>query len=158
MASATGSRHAGLLVIRIGGAVVILHMAGRAIRSGEVELPISVALRALQGGMRAGERKTNKIMIETCWLPSARGVTGLACLGQIQTYVARVRGLLVVRQVTAGAGCRRALKFIARVASRAVQRGMHSGQREAGVLQMIKINAEPVVHLVALFAGGGESG
>lgn len=38
------------------------------------------------------------------------------------------------------------------VASSAVQRGMHAGQSEAGVLQVIKLGTKPRVDRVALLA------
>ena len=52
----------------------------------------------------------------------------------------------------------RALEFPADVASVAVERGMHSGQRKAGVFQVVEVHPKPVVEAVTLLAVGGETG
>lgn len=103
--------------------------------------------------MRPGERETDQAVIKAGRLPCVRVVAGLASLRQMQADMAGVRGLLEVRQVAACAirGC--TFEFVANVAGRTVQRGMHSGEREAGVLQMIEGHPKPVVHLVALITG-----
>ena len=64
----------------------------------------------------------------------------------------RVSCPLEVGQVASDAGCRRPLVSAADMASGAVESGMHAGQREAGVSQMIKLRAQPGVDGMALFA------
>lgn len=51
-------------------------------------------------------------------------------------------------------GCGSVLELIVHVASRAIERGMHSGQGEPGEFQVIELHAKPVVESVALFATG----
>ena len=84
MTSCTGRGNACLLVIRIVRPVVILHMAGRAILGRDVVIPVGMALRALQRGMRSGEREAHQVVIKARRLPGAGAVAGLAGLGKFE--------------------------------------------------------------------------
>jgi hypothetical protein len=50
-----------------------------------------------------------------------------------------------------------AFELVINVALVTLQGSMRSGQGEASELQMVEIDAEPVVHAMALFAGSGEA-
>lgn len=113
-------------VVGIGGALVVLEMAGDASGRGQVEVAVRVALIAPQGGVGAGQRETHSIVIESGRLPSRRRMAFLASLWKSQCDVVRIRRLLVIGKVTTHTGCRRALILPAPVAGRAVQRGVHS--------------------------------
>jgi len=166
VASCAGGGNAGLLVVRIVRPVVILHVAGSAILGGEVVISVGVALRALQSGMGSGQRESHQVVIKRCRLPGAGAVARLAGLGEIRSHVVWVGGFTEVRQMASHAIGRRALEFAADVTRVAVERGMHSGQREARIFQVVKLDAEPVVELVTLVAAcrepsghvGGASG
>jgi len=69
----------------------------------------------------------------------------------------RVRGATEIRQVAADTIRRRAFEFSPDVASRAPERGVHSGQRKPGEFQVIKFHSKPIVHAVALFARSREA-
>lgn len=81
MAVSARRRNSGLLVIRIGGAVVILHVARCAILTGEVVVPIYVALRTWQSCVRPGEGESHNRVIKACGLPSRCAVASLATFG-----------------------------------------------------------------------------
>lgn len=91
-------------------------------------------------------------MVEACRLPRSGVVAFLAGLRNSQSDVIRIACPLEIRQVASDAGCRRSLVLAAHVTSGAIDGGMHAGQREAGVFQMIKFGAQPGVDGVALFA------
>lgn len=54
MASVTGGGKSRLRMIRVGGGVVVLHVTGAASGPGQVIIPVHVALRARQIGVRSG--------------------------------------------------------------------------------------------------------
>ena len=62
----------------------------------------------------------------------------------------RIAGLLEIRKVTTDAGRRSTRVLPARVASSAIESGMHSGESEAGHLQVIEFRAQPGIDGVAL--------
>ena len=158
MASGTGRGNAGLGVIRIGGAVVVLHVARGTVRAGQIEVSVEVALRTLQRGVCPGQRKSHQAVIESRRLPGAGRVASLAGLRQVQPHMAGVGRLAEIRQVASHAIRGRAFEFSSDVASCAADCGVHPSQRKISVLQMIEVHSKPVVEAVALFAGGGETG
>jgi len=149
---------AGLLVIWIGRAVVLRHVARCAILSIQVVIPVDMALRALQSGVRTGQRKSHQAVIKSCRLPGLGAVAGLAGLGETQGDVIGIGSLAKIREMAAHAVGRRALELAADVAGQTVQACVHAGQCETRVFQVVKLGAKPVVHAVALLAGGGEIG
>lgn len=157
MASCTGSRDAGRFVVWISRAVVILHVARGTVRVGQIEVSVDVALRTLQSGVCSGQGKSYQAVIKRRRLPSAGRVASLTGLWKVQRHMVRVRGAAEIGQVASDAIRRRAFEFPPDVARRALERGMHSSQREPREFQVIKIHAKPVVHAVALLASGGET-
>ena len=150
-----GRREPRLHVVRIGRAVEVFHVARGAVGGSAHKLAIDVALRAGDRRMRARQWELGKgIVIERCLIPRSCVVTCLASIRESGLRVRRVIGLIKVRQVAADAGCRRSHKLAARVAGAAVQGRVGPGQRESRELQVIELRAHPVVHAVALFAGG----
>ena len=152
VASGTGRRNTGLLVVRIRGAVVVLHVARSAVGTRQIEVSVEVALRTLQRGVCACQRKSHQAVIESRRLPRVGSVASLTGLGKIQSHMIRVCRLAKIRQVASDAIRRRALEFSSDVASRAGDGGMHPSQREPGGFQVIKVHSKPVVHPVALLA------
>lgn len=56
-----------LHMVGIGCAVVILHVAGTAGAAGQVVISVDVTLRALQSCVCARERKSNCVVVKSCW-------------------------------------------------------------------------------------------
>lgn len=104
MAGVAGGRKPGLHVVGIGGAVVILYVAGRTRPTREVVIPVYVALRALHGGMRARQGEARVGMIEGRAAPGGGVVTLLAGLRKRRLHVIRVGGALKVLEVARYAG------------------------------------------------------
>ena len=155
MALLARGREPRLHVVRIGRAVEVFHVARGAVGGSAHKLAIDVALRAGDRRMRARQWELGKgIVIERRLIPRSCVVTCLASIRESGLRVRRVIGLIKVRQVAADAGCRRSHKLAARVAGAAVQGRVGPGQRESRELQVIELRAHPVVHAVALFAGG----
>ena len=145
-----------LYVIRVGRTLIILEMARDTIGTVQVEIPVDVTLRTLQGGMRAGQRESDKGMVEIRRLPGGGVVASLAGLGEIERYVIRIVGVLEISQMAPYAIGGRAFELGAEMAGIAIQRGVCSRQRESGELQVIKGGAKPAIHAVALLASRRE--
>lgn len=97
-------------------------------------------------------------MIERGRNPGGRGVAVLASLRHSESHMARIVGLLIIRQVATRTGRRCTLEPSSDMASRACQGRMHARQSEAGEFQVIEIHVEPGVHVVTFLAGSRESG
>ena len=65
VANLAGLRYSRLQMVRIGGVLVILQVAGHAILIGQFVVPIDMALRARRGGMRPSEREPGVGVVET---------------------------------------------------------------------------------------------
>ena len=141
-------------MIRIGRSVVVLHVARRARRARQISAGMAIA--ALQLGVRAGERKSNGVVIEISGLPCRCIMAILASLRKPKPDVVGVGCFLKVRHVTTDAIRRRALVPASQVAGRAVQTGVGSRQSEAGHFQMVERGAKPGCNRVALLATGRE--
>lgn len=74
VASLAGLRKLGLHMIGIVRALIILQMAGHASGCGQVVIIVYVALRALHCGVRTGQRKSYRAMVEVCRTPGCRVV------------------------------------------------------------------------------------
>ena len=146
-------REVRLHMVRIRGAVVVRHVAQVAGAAGQVVVVVHMALCALQVCVTVGQREAHGIVIETRRLPGGGVVAGLASLREIQRDVARVVRLLVVREVATHAGRGRSFEVVAHMACCALERRVHSGQGEAGVLQVVELNSKPVIEPMALLAG-----
>ena len=119
-------RESGSDVVGIGGSLKVLQVAGNASVAGEIEIASRVALLTLQLGMRSGQRKSDRIVIEIRRLPPGCVVTLLASLGKSQTNVVGIARLLKIEQVAAHARSWCTRVFSAHVTCGAFQRGMHS--------------------------------
>jgi hypothetical protein len=82
----------------------------------------------------------------------------LAGLGESAGHVVGVVRGLEVFQVARNAIGGSAFELVVNVALVALQGRMRSDQGEASELQVVEIGAQPVVHAMALLAGGGEAG
>jgi len=82
-----------LPMVGISGAVVVLHVAGRTSRTGQVVVSVGMTLRALQPGVPAGERKAHGVVIEAGRLPRARAMARLAGLRESAGYVIGIGGV-----------------------------------------------------------------
>ena len=81
----------------------------------------------------------------------------LAGLRETGLRVVGVRCLLKIRQVATHAGCRRPGKFSSDVAGHAIKRAVRSSQGESSLLEVVEFCSQPVVGVVALLAGCGET-
>jgi hypothetical protein len=138
--------------------LVILLMAREAGRRREIEVSVGVALIALQLRVSARQREANRIMIEAGRRPGRGRVAELAGLRQPQREMVRVARLLVIGEMAAHAGGGRAFVFPAYVASRAVERRVHAGQRKIRWRpSMVELRSQPGVDVMALLALRGEA-
>lgn len=137
---------------------VIVGLMARVARGRRAHVNIvEVALRTCRLGMQSCERVVREdSVIELCIQPVRRGVAGSAIVRQSQLQMAWVIRSDVLCTVACVAGCGRSLVHIVQMAGRASQRGVHSRQSEAGVLQMVERRSEPTVHGVAGLARGWE--
>lgn len=145
-------------VIWICGSLVILEMAGNASRAGDAEIVVDVALVALQAGVSATERESQRSVIDAGRLPCGGVVAVLTSLGKAERHMIGIGCLAKIRQVTTDAGCRGAFVFSAHVATGTIEGGMGSGQSEPGHLQMVELGARPAGDRVALLAARRKSG
>ena len=145
-------------VIRIVRAVVIRHVALITCAAGQVVVVVDVALRTLQVRVASGQWKSNRVVIEGRRLPRRCAVAHLAGLRKIRRHMIGTRRLLIIRKMASNAGCGRALKVVPGVTRIAGECGVHAGQCEARVLQVIEAHSKPVVELMALLAGRREPG
>ena len=159
VARGAGSGNSGLRVVGVGGALEILHVAGRTIRRSAGKLSVHMALGAGHSGVGPGQGKLGKgVVIESGWLPGGGGVAALAGLRESRLHVIWVCRLLEIGEMAAYASGGRARELASDVARGAVQGNVRSGQRETGDLQMVKLGARPAIEAVALLAGSGEPG
>ena len=70
-------------------------------------------------------------------------------MGQPDLRVGRIRGPVEVGLVASKASRRRALELVVDVAGRALQCGVHAGERKTCHRKMIELGSEPAVHRVA---------
>ena len=170
VSSGPGSRVVALLaslrearthVVRIRGALEILQVAvhARRICAGQAVVVVDVALRALHGRMRTGEREASGGVIKGRIVPGGRVVTLLASLGNSRRDVIRVRRPLEILHVTADARGIRAAEVVVAVdvALRALHGGVRPGQGEAG-RGVIKGRIVPRARVVTLLTRRRESG
>ena len=158
MALLTSLRESGLHVVRIGGAIEVLHVARGAIGRRSDELTIDMALRTRHADVRPGQREFREsVVIESRRIPRAGVMARLTRGREAGLGVRRVVGLIKVRHVAAIASRRCIVELPTRVAGSTIEGRVRAGQGEAGELQVIKLGAHPVVHRVALFAGDGQT-
>jgi len=97
MARLTGQRETGLDVVRVGGLVVVRHVAGFAGRIVQRVVVVHVAGLAGDGHMCAGQRKAGRRVIEGSTAPTRRAVARLASCRKTGRYVAGAVRVVVVR-------------------------------------------------------------
>ena len=120
---------------------------------------VGVALSARYGCVHAGERIVRVEGVIECGVkPVGCRVADAAVVGQAELHMGRVVGAKKVGGVARIAICRRSGEYIIDVACGARQRGVYSGQRVAGIFQVVELGTEPTVHAVAALAGGWETG
>lgn len=148
-----GEAHLGVIgAVRIVVIGLVTTDAG-GVRAGQAVVAAEVALRALQGRVRASQREAGGRVIERAAAPGCSGVAVLACGGELRLRMVRIGGAVVVRQMATGARRVGAGQVIVAVdmALRAEDRKMRAGQREAGG-GMIEAGIPPVGRAVTLLA------
>ena len=141
-------RESGSLVARRRGVVVLGLVAVEAGGAGEAVVVVDVALRALRGGMRAGEGEARRRMVERRAHPLGGVVAQRAVLREPRGFVRRRVGSVVIGEVAIDAGGAGEAVVVVDVALRALGRGMGAGEREArsGV---VEFSAHPLRGVVA---------
>lgn len=119
---------------------------------------VGVALSARYGCVHSSQRivRINSV-IENNIEPVGCRVADGAVVRKAQLHMGRVFGAQKVSGVACIAICRCSGEHVIDVACRARQCGVYSGQRVAGIFQVVKLGPEPTVHAVAALAGGWES-
>src|ERR1700676_2150076 len=84
-------------------------------------------------GMRVGQREADRVVVKGRRLPGAGVVALLAGLREISTYVIRILGALIIRQMAAYACCGGQVVVVVDVAVEAHPRrvGVRVGERKA---------------------------
>jgi hypothetical protein len=141
-------------MIRVGGALVILQVAGHTGGCRQVVVAVYVALRAGQRLMCSGERESDRAVVEGRGLPRGCVVARLAGLREGQRDVIGICTFLIIGQMAAYAVCRSPLKSSSGVASATVERGVGTDQGKTRHLQVVELGSQPVVHPMALLAPG----
>ena len=85
-------------------------------------------------------------------------MTDRAVLRKARLHVIGILRAREILQVTASAVHTGKVEIPVDVAGRAVERGVHSGQREASELGVVEGRPQPAIHVVAGLAGGRETG
>ena len=161
MTSVAGGREIQRRVVGIGGSLVILQVTGHAGRAVQrvVVVDVTVGASARRHGVHASQLEASCVVIKRRVHPVGRVVTGLAGLREVRTGVVWSRGVLKILQVAGYAG--RAVQSVIAVdvAIRAGTRRhrVQTGQSESGG-GVIELAIGPLHGVMALLAGGGESG
>jgi hypothetical protein len=135
-------RESRLDVIRAGGAVEILHMAGCTRGAVQAVIAIYVALRTLQWHVCAGQRETRSRVIESCIRPRHSRMAGIASLRKPGLSVIRIGGALIVLQVASRARAAAQRVISVDVTLGTLERDVRSRQCEPGS-HMVKARVSP---------------
>ena len=130
MAQGAGSGESRRHVVGIGGALIILLVAGVAGGGRSRVLAVDVATGAGDGGMRAGQGETRRVVIETGRNPRCRVVAHLALLRKPGGCMVRIVGVLEILEVTGHAQGTEISELPAHMAGLALQGGMRAGERK----------------------------
>lgn len=124
-------------------------MTGHASRVGQFVVVVHVALRARQGGMRAGQRPSGFAVVELRPRPGRRAVARVTGGGESRRLMVRIGGVVVVIHVTGAASTAGQVVVAVHMALRAGESGVLPRQREpsAGV---IELPTSPRVRVVAV--------
>lgn len=153
---AGGSRKSRLRVRRVVRAVVIGHVARRAVGWRPHVLVVDMALRTRYAHVLPDERESGRAVIELGVEPGSGVVAQLALLRESDLYVRRAVRRSEVFRMTPVAVRRGALKFASDMAGGAFQRGVCASQRKASELQVIELRPEPGVGTMAGLTSGRE--
>jgi hypothetical protein len=147
-------------MVRIGRALEILQVATDAggVRSGEVVVPVDVALRALDRGVGSRQREASTAVIKSRVVPGTRVVTLLTARRKAGLYVVRIGRAVEVLDVAGRAIGRGSHKLPVDMALGAGHADVRSGQRELRERIVVKRCRIPRAAVVAGLAGGGEAG
>jgi len=145
-------------VIGVGGLLIVSEVARGTIPGRAGVPPIHVALRARNGGVRAGQLELGEGgVVEFCPGPACHRMAQHTILREASTHVVRILRRSEILQMatdTVGAG---PLEFSANVTHDAVQLRMHACKRETRESSVIEGRPEPGVHGVALLASSRQS-
>lgn len=145
-------RESRLHVVGIGRTAEILQVTRDAAGVGQVVVTVHMALRALNGCVRTGEREPRGIVVKCGPAPGNRGVTGVASRGETALHVVRVGRSLEVLHVARRAGPGVQTVVAVHMTLRALQGGVRAGKREPGA-GMIESGAGPRGRVVASLTG-----
>ena len=142
-------------MIRLRRALEVFQVAAHTsrIRVSQVVVIVDVALCALHGCVRPGQRESSSRVIEGGAGPRRGAMALLASLREAGADVVRIRGALEIFQVAAHAGSVGAGQVVVAiyVALCALHAGVRPGQRESSG-RMVEIRAHPCSRGVALLA------
>jgi len=127
VANLASGRKSGRLVIRVRGAVVVLHVAGITVCGNVGVVVVHMALGARHGRVCSGQREFRLTVIEGCWNPRRRVVAHFTLLWESYLRMIGIVGLGVVSQMAGDT--RRVRQFVISVdvTLRTLQRGMSTG-------------------------------
>jgi hypothetical protein len=142
-------------MVRIGRALEILQVATDAggVRSGEVVVPVDVALRALDRGVGSRQREASTAVIKSRVVPGTRVVTLLTARRKAGLYVVRIGRAVEVLDVAGRAIGRGSHKLPVDMALGAGHADVRSGQRELRERIVVKRCRIPRAAVVAGLAG-----
>jgi len=125
-------RESGSLVIRIGGCVVIRHMARGTGSTGQAVVAIHMASRAWHRGVEAGQRKAGGGVIPGGTAPRSRVMALLASLREVGLHVIGIGRALKILEMAAYTCRTRQIVVTVNVTLRARHGGVRARQSEAG--------------------------
>ena len=146
-------------VIRIGGPLIILQVAGDSgIRSEFVVIVfVKIGAQARRHCVHAGKREPGIVVVEGSIGPRNRVVALLAGLRKVRRDVVGISRSLVLLKVTAHAGSASKVVIVVDMAVHALPRRhrMTIGQRESHRC-VVEVGVQPAVGIVAKLASGRE--
>jgi len=155
--SFTSLGESGGSVVRVRCCVIDGAMAAIAVFGRALEDTVHVATGACRSGVLSGERKCRGAVIEGRTGPLRGVVARFAGLWESGAHVVRIGGVLELRKVTRDARRRQSSVLVVHVTSRAGNRCMSAGQREA-CGAVVKRGAGPLRRVVAQRAVLRETG
>ena len=118
-------------MVRVVRALKISQMTTDTSRTGDVVIPVRMALAALDGAMRSGQRPAGRSVIEAGRSPGRGVVAYLALLRKSRRCVIGIGCAVVILQMARNARRTGQVEISTRVALVALQLGMPAGERES---------------------------